>query len=109
MCAEISDTGLLRLLDGCQHLSTLGLEGCERLTDLSVERMASCPQLRALNLARCRLLTDAGVRALLPLCRRHVLVELNVSQCAVTRESVRMFTAAGCAIVSSVAAHAGVE
>lgn len=79
------------------------MEGCELVGDGAVSEAArACIHLRELNAARCRRLTDGGLRALLPLAAHHVLVDVNVSQCAaVTRPAVELLAATGCQVVSS--------
>jgi hypothetical protein len=51
---EINDELLRQALPGLSHLESVNLEGCEKLTDASLQVIANLPSLRFLVLRKCR-------------------------------------------------------
>ncbi|KAL6050938.1 Clu domain-containing protein [Balamuthia mandrillaris] len=48
--STISDSGISALAEGCDNLTTLTLINCTRLTETSIECLATCPSLQHLTL-----------------------------------------------------------
>eukprot|EP00002_Diphylleia_rotans_P031253 TRINITY_DN6486_c0_g1_i1.p1 TRINITY_DN6486_c0_g1~~TRINITY_DN6486_c0_g1_i1.p1 ORF type:complete len:1001 (-),score=165.56 TRINITY_DN6486_c0_g1_i1:175-3177(-) len=68
-CRRLTDWGLTLLADGCPDLRVLGLRGCEQLTDIGITHLAiRCSNLQTLNLDGCRNLTDGAIIAIASHC-----------------------------------------
>ena len=54
---------------GCPQLTSLHLDGCDRITDVAVQAVATgCPQLTSLHLHGCDRITDVAVQAVATGC-----------------------------------------
>ncbi|XP_063706864.1 F-box/LRR-repeat protein 20-like isoform X2 [Culicoides brevitarsis] len=78
-CDQISNPGILRLVQVQQNLTSLDLSLSMRVTDQTIcEIVTALPRLKVLKARRCRALTDISVRELLKLTE---LRTLDVSEC----------------------------
>lgn len=116
-CANVTDTGVRRLVRSCRRLSYLQLEGCRELSAWSVAEAS--PYLEHLYLGACKFVYDCGIGDvarsciyLRTLCLRHCpcvkdvtlqhlkqcrhLERLDVSRCAKITDDGLSHVAEGC-------------
>jgi hypothetical protein len=75
----LSDTGIIRLAEGCPRLHSLDVGACG-ITDIGLIRISEmCPDLHELNVAGCEKLTDASIIRLVSGCPN--LCDLDLSFC----------------------------
>lgn len=78
-CDQLTNTGIISLVQVQTGLQHLDLTASVRLTDLGLIEICRClPELKVLKLRRCRALTDVGVREIKNLRK---LRELDISEC----------------------------
>ncbi|RKP25030.1 hypothetical protein SYNPS1DRAFT_3989, partial [Syncephalis pseudoplumigaleata] len=101
-CNAITDTGLIKLVQGCRQLDTLSLSRCHRLTDMGIGAIGEhCPQLARLDLAGCIELTSDGLEALSRGC--HQLTQIDLEDCVMVDDEGLHALAAGCPRLQDVA------
>jgi F-box/leucine-rich repeat protein 2/20 len=78
-CSNLTDRGIEGLAERCRKLDVLVLQGCDKVTDLSLRHIADsaictssstpmCDTIHTLNLSYCTGITGPGILALLPVC-----------------------------------------
>lgn len=78
-CDQLTNTGIISLVQVQTGLQHLDLTACVRLTDLGLIEICRClSELKILKLRRCRALTDIGVREIKKLLKLEVL---DISEC----------------------------
>nr|GEV80591.1 hypothetical protein [Tanacetum cinerariifolium] len=78
-CPRVTDISLNSVASGCQLLSIISLSNCS-ITDSGLEILTkSCKSLIEVNLAWCLSITDHGIRFLIQNCRQ--LKALKISWC----------------------------
>lgn len=78
-CDQISNPGIIKLVQIQQNLQSLDLSLSMRVTDQTiVEIIAALPKLKVLKTRRCRALTDISVKELMKLTE---LRTLDISEC----------------------------
>jgi hypothetical protein len=60
-CTGITDNAIRALVKSCNHLETINLHACSRITDVSCVYLAKLKQLKHVELSSCSQITDAGL------------------------------------------------
>ena len=69
-CQNLTDQGIITLVEGNRCLLALDVTGISSLTDITVHTLArNCPRLQGLNITGCRNLTDNSLVPLAENCR----------------------------------------
>ena len=59
---KITDSGIMKIGEGCPQLQSLNLDYCSEVTDVGITKIGEgCPQLKSLDLQRCTKVTDSGI------------------------------------------------
>jgi F-box/leucine-rich repeat protein 2/20 len=95
-CAQVTNSVVRAVLQGCSSLQTLRLDGCRHITDAAFQPdhspfypLRACTSLQVVSFARCSQLTKHLVLFLVKACRS--LTDINFSRCkvrTVTRASL---------------------
>jgi len=88
--SEISDGGVVSVLEKCPNLQSLSLFGCAKITDVTLKTLAAfCPLLTDLNLFKCANISNHGLVALSGRCR--LLQTINLASCEpnVTEDGIK--------------------
>ncbi|GLI61492.1 hypothetical protein VaNZ11_003818 [Volvox africanus] len=78
-CIDLTDWAIHELCVAIPSLTSLSLQSCVRLTNVSMMELGRLPRLRALNLRGCLQLNDAGLAT--GLSSLSTLEELNLQGC----------------------------
>ena len=91
----VDDAAVAAVVSKCTQLSTLNLDGCDKITDAAVVAVASeCKQLMTFDLSYCDKITDAAVVALASGCKQ--LTTLDLDGCDKITDAVVVALASGC-------------
>ena len=89
--SSIADADLENLAKHLSTLTTLNLQGCDQLTDRSLQLLSfMCPNLTDLNLSECPLFTDRGVEALFQGSRCKKLTHINLACCNISDNALQI-------------------
>lgn len=87
-CAQVTNSVVRAVLQGCSSLQTLRLDGCRHITDAAFQPdhspfypLRACTSLQVVSFARCSQLTKSLVVFLIKACRS--LTDINFSRCKV--------------------------
>ena len=80
---HLNDNGLLGLIRNCNHLQSLNISNCKKITDRSmIEIGRSCMRLQSLSISRCWEITDTSMIEISRNCIH--LKSLDISGCYIT-------------------------
>ena len=77
-CIDITDIGVISIVQTNEHLIMLNLSGCILLTNKSAKNIGNfCPNLKSINLSKCSKITNSGVKFIAMNC--YQLQNVNLS------------------------------
>mmetsp|Transcript_47 Transcript_47/g.59 ORF Transcript_47/g.59 Transcript_47/m.59 type:complete len:439 (-) Transcript_47:197-1513(-) len=80
MRMEITDKGMIRIIENCPNLQYLDMTRCQNVTDeISASLANYCPGLLRLDLSKCLDISDIGVMNIVEGCRN--IMVLNLEDC----------------------------
>lgn len=92
-CAQVTNSVVRAVLQGCSNLQTLRLDGCRHITDAAFQPdhspfypLRACTSLQVASFARCSQLTRSLVLFLIKACRS--LTDIDFSRCKVREQHV---------------------
>jgi F-box and leucine-rich repeat protein GRR1 len=69
-CANLTDQGIINLVEGNRNLLALDITGINFITDSTVQALAkNCPKLQGLNITGCHQVTDSSLVPLARACK----------------------------------------
>ena len=96
----VDDAAVAAVVSKCTQLSSLNLEGCEKISDAAAVALASwCPQLVTLDLGACHNITDAAVVAVASGCPQLSLLILE--DCDKITDAAVVAVASGCPLLTT--------
>jgi F-box/leucine-rich repeat protein 2/20 len=88
-CNDITDISVIKVAEGCPNLHTIDLEGCSHITNTSIKRVAkSSHNLQILDVSRCRNITEPSLTSIVDQCPNLKVMNLdgcNVSELGLLR------------------------
>ena len=84
---NITDSGVIALVDGCKELESISLNECSQITNNAIKYLAKqCEKLKCMWISGARAVTDVAIKAVARNCKK--LSEIGVRECGnVTCES----------------------
>jgi len=77
-CPEITDVGVVSVVDKCPNLTAINISGCSKITDSAIIAIAEmCPDLTGISLADCIQVSDAAVKKLSEQCEKLKFIYLR--------------------------------
>lgn len=103
-CRNLTDSGLVPLLQHSSHLLALDISGDEAITDASIRTIAeNCRRLQGLNISGCRLVTNESMILLAENCR--FIKRLKLNECAQLQDNAVMAFAENCPNILEIDLH----
>ncbi len=70
-CSNVTDAGLMAVIQQCRELSVLCVEGCDRITNSLLHALAEHAHycLKSIDITCCPHIADSGVEAMVCGCR----------------------------------------
>ena len=87
-CPQITDSGMLKVAQGCRQMKQLQIDFCVGISDTGVSFVADfCSELNHLSVRGCSQVTNVGVRCVLQHCRQ--LSALDIAHTGADEAEVR--------------------
>ena len=87
-CPQITDSGMLKVAQGCRQMKQLQIDFCVGISDTGVSFVADfCSELNHLSVRGCSQVTEVGVRCVLQHCRQ--LSALDIAHTGADEAEVR--------------------
>ena len=106
-CWSISDISVLAITQGCHHLTSISLRMFYNISDVGISAIAQgCPDLRSIDLPNCRSISDIGVSAIAQSCPD--LISINLVGCHFVSDIGVCAIARGCPDLRSIKIDNGI-